>query len=172
MSLASCGVRAADHLGVLGQLRYGRDGEVELAEHLLGQRANRLGGQLVGPEGAREVRVHLRGGGAEPARLAGEVAAGARRAHGLGRPGAVKPSAWRSPMSASAYRSRTLVAASVQPSVASRRYRDKIARIVGTPSSRSSAQPSGSAMCDEPSWASAAVTSRSGLGRARAAGIP
>src|SRR6202042_3039000 len=63
-----------------------------------------------------------------------------------------------------AYRSRTLVAASNQPSLASRRYLDRIARLVGTPSSQVSIQPSGSATCDEPRRWSAVVTSRSGLG--------
>ena len=63
-----------------------------------------------------------------------------------------------------AYRSRTLVAASDQPSEAARRYRDKMASTVVAPSILVSTQPNGSAMCDEPSWASAEATSRSGFG--------
>src|SRR5439155_1644347 len=57
-----------------------------------------------------------------------------------------------------------LVAASAQPSEAARRYRDKIASTVLAPSSLVSTQPNGSAMCDEPSSASAEATSRSGFG--------
>src|SRR6185437_11356133 len=63
-----------------------------------------------------------------------------------------------------AYRSRTLVAASSQPSDASRMYLDRIARLVETPSSLVSIQPSGSATCGDPIRASAVVTSRSGFG--------
>ena len=63
-----------------------------------------------------------------------------------------------------AYRSRTLVAASVHPSVAVRRYLDRIASVVVTPSISVSMEPNGSATCGDPSWDSADVTSRSGLG--------
>ena len=127
---------------MLGQLGHRGDGDVELAVHLLGQFADRVGEQLVGAERGGEVGVHLGGGDAEPVGLPGEVAArvGARQADGrlplsarAGRPGReLRP--W-------AYRSRTLVAASVQPSVASRRYLDMIARLVGAPSSLVSIQP-------------------------------
>ena len=57
-----------------------------------------------------------------------------------------------------------LVAASDQPSEASRRYLDRIARPAGTPSSVVSIQPNGSATCCDPSRARAVVTSRSGFG--------
>ena len=63
-----------------------------------------------------------------------------------------------------AYRSRTLVAASVQPSVAVRRYSDRIASVVVTPSMSVSIEPYGSATCGDPSRDSAEVTSRSGFG--------
>ncbi len=65
-----------------------------------------------------------------------------------------------------AYRSRTLVAASDQPSEAARRYRDQMARIAVAPSILVSIQPYGSATCVEPSSARAEATSRSGLGPA------
>jgi hypothetical protein len=102
--------------------------------------------------------VHLGGGDAEPAGFSGEVTA-------AGMPSAVL-SFWSLSLASptAAYRSRTLVAASVHPSVASRRYLDRIARLVGAPSSLVSIQPRGSATWGEPSLASAVVTSRSGLG--------
>ena len=97
-------------------------------------------------------RVHLRGRRAEPLRLAGEVTADL-----VG----VQVAPRRS-------RSRTLVGASSQPSVAPLRNAWAIARLavdrspvasVQLPSS----QPSGGAMCVLPAAASAACISRSGL---------
>src|ERR1035441_9851660 len=60
--------------------------------------------------------------------------------------------------------SRPLAGASARPSEAARRYLDKMASTVVAPSILVSTQPYGSAMCVEPSWASARDTSRSGFG--------
>ena len=58
----------------------------------------------------------------------------------------------------------TLVAAIDQPSLAARRYSDKMPRTVTSASSLASIQPSGLATCGDPRRLSATDTSRSGLG--------
>ena len=73
--------------------------------------------------------MHLGGGHAQPVGLAGEVAARLGRADRVAL------------VRSRAYRSRTLVAASVQPSVAVRRNVDKMASVVPTPSITVSIQP-------------------------------
>ena len=67
-------------------------------------------------------------------------------------------------MASPEYRSRRLVAASDQPSLAPGRYLDRIASRAGSPSPVVvSIHPKGSATCFEPRRASALVTSSSGL---------